>query len=414
MEQQILENINHPAELETLYRNNKVRFTAAFLQLYPTIANNPVAETWKQRLNFTTSSSFVIGSRNEILCVLLLIFVSGCMVHLPTWLSLSPELFFPKHIGLIVFPALGVYFAIKKQIPFQQLLIPAFLVAMSAVFINVIPAHLDSQTSLLSILHLPFLLWIVTGYIFAGARLHNTSASIEYLQHNGNWLVLSALMLITAFLFTALSVALFNLIGIDLASFYQKYLLLWALAAFPILTTYFVFNNPQLVNRISPMIAALLTPVVVITLLVFLVSLVFSLSRIYTDRNFLLTFNVMLVAVLAIIFFSLTSAKQHHRSVLHYLQAGLALLAFIANAIALSAIIFRLAGFGFTPNRIAILGANLLIFIHLAFIAYQLKVSLRNNNTIYSVEASITRWFPVYAIWAAIVVFLFPLLFHFA
>ena len=103
-----------------------------------------------------------------------------------------------------------------------------------------------------------------------------------------------------------------------------------------------------------------------------------------------------------------------YRSVLHYLQTALALLAFIANAIALSAIIFRLAGFGYTPNRMAMLGANLLIFLHLASITYQLIQSLRNNNSIHSVEASITRWIPVYAIWAAIVVFLFPLLFHFA
>ncbi|MBU3743347.1 MAG: transmembrane 9 family protein [Sediminibacterium sp.] len=413
MEQQILDHINHPAELENLYRNNKVRFKTAFLQLYPTLSNNPVAETWKQRLNYSAATSFVMGSRKEMVWVLLLVLLSGCIAHLPTWLSLNPELFFPKHIGLIVFPALGIYFAFKKNIPVKQLLLPALFVIITAIFINWIPANPDSQTSLLSSLHLPFLLWIVTGFIFAGARLHNTTASIEYLQHNGNWLVLTALMVITAFLFTALSVALFTIIGIDLATIYQNYVLIWALAALPVISTYIVYNNPQLVNRISPLIASLLTPVVVITLFIFLVSLTFSVKRMYTDRNFLLTFNIMLVAVLAIIFFSLTSAQRHYRSVLHYLQTALALLAFIANAIALSAIIFRLAGFGFTPNRIAMLGANLLIFLHLASITYQLIQSLRNNNSIHSVEASITRWIPVYAIWAAIVVFLFPLLFHF-
>ena len=414
MEQQILDHIHQPAELESLYRNNKARFAAAFLRLYPTIANNPIAETWKQRLSYSTPASFVFGSRKEIIWVMLLALVSGCIAHLPSWFSFSAPEFFAKHIGLIVFPALGIYFAIKKNMAIKQLLIPALVVIIAAIFINSIPSHINSETSLLSALHLPFLLWIITGYIFIGAKFSNSSASIHYLQHNGNWLVLSALMVITAFLFTALSVALFNLIGIDLASIYENYLLIWVLAALPIISTYFVFNNPQLVNRISPLIAALLTPVVVLTLFIFLISLAFSSKSIYTDRNFLLTFNIMLVAIMAIIFFSLTSTKRHHRSVLHFLQTILALLAFVANAIALSAIVFRLADFVFTPNRMAILGANLLIFIHLAIISYQLVLSLRNNNTLLAVEASIIRWFPVYAIWTAIVVFLFPLFFHFA
>lgn len=414
MEQQILDNINQPAELESLYRNNKARFSAAFFRLYPTIANTPVVETWKQRLSYSAPTSFVFGSSKEIIWVLLLAIVSGCIAHLPTWLSLSASEFFAKHVGLIVFPALGIYFAVKKNVAGKKLLIPALVISLAAIFINTIPSHINSQTSLLSALHLPFLLWIITGYIFVGAQFHNANASIDFLQHNGNWLVLSAVMVITAILFTALSVALFNLIGIDLATIYESYLLIWVLAALPILSTYFVFNNPQLVNRISPLIAALLIPVVVLTLFIFLVSLILSSKSIYTDRNFLLTFNIMLVAIMAIIFFSLTSTHRHHRSLLHYLQTILALLAFIANAIALSAIIFRLVDFGFTPNRIAVLGANLLIFMHLAFIAYQLFVSLQKNNSMYSIGAGIVKWAPVYALWAAIVVFLFPLLFHFA
>ena len=38
------------------------------------------------------------------------------------------------------------------------------------------------------------------------------------------------------------------------------------------------------------------------------------------------------------------------------------------DLIALSAILFRLTSFGMTPNRIAVLGANLIVLFHLVLI----------------------------------------------
>jgi hypothetical protein len=414
MEDSIQQNINNPAELERLYRNSPAQFETAFLHLYPSVAHYPVAETWRQRLTYQKSSSFNWGSRHEIRWVLLLAFVSGCIAQLPFWFNWSTEEFFTRNIPFVVFPALLVYFAIKKEVSIRQLVLPALLIVFAAVYVNCIPYNSISQTSQLSSVHLPFFLWTVAGFIFAGASVKKPSGTIQYLQHNGNWLVISAIMVLSAFLFTAISVALFEVIGINLVSFYQKYVLVWVLAAFPMIATYLVLNNPQLVNRISPLIAGIFTPIVLCTLFVFLLALAFSSKNIYTDRNFLMIFNLVLIGVMAIIFFSLTSSRQHHRSILHYLQTILSVLALIANVIALSAIIFRLSSFGFTPNRVAVLGANLLIFIHVALISFQLIKSLQPNGDIEKVEEAIVRFLPVYSVWTGIVVFVFPLLFHYA
>lgn len=414
MEQFIQQNINNPAELERLYRNNPAQFTTAFLHSYPSIANHPIAEAWKERLTYQKAGTFNWGTRNEILWVLLLVILSGCMAHLPFWFNWSEETFFARNIGFVVFPSLLVYFAIKKSVSIRQLILPASLIIFAAVYVNCLPYHSNSQTSQLSTFHLPFLLWSLAGFVFAGASITKTSGTIQYLQHNGNWLVISAIMVLSAFLFTAISVALFEVIGINLASFYEKYLLVWVLAAFPMIATYLVLNNPKLVNRISPLIAGIFTPIVLFTLFVFLLALLFSAKSIYTDRNFLMIFNLVLIGVMAIIFFSLTSSRQHHRSFLHFLQTILSVLALLANAIALSAIIFRLSSFGFTPNRLAVLGANLLIFLHLASISYQLIKSLQPNTGLVKVEESIVRFLPVYSVWAGIVVFVFPLVFHYA
>jgi hypothetical protein len=413
MEDSIQQNINNPAELEALYRNSPAQFEKAFKQIYPSLSNHPIAEAWKQRLVYQKPTPFNWGKQNEIFWVLLLAFLSGCMAKIPFWFSFSTEDFFARNIGFIVFPALLVYFAIKKEVSIRQLVLPALLIVFAAVYVNCIPYNSISQTSQLSSVHLPFFLWTVAGFIFAGASVKKPSGTIQYLQHNGNWLVISAIMVLSAFLFTAISVALFEVLGINLVSFYQKYVLVWVLAAFPMIATYLVLNNPQLVNRISPLIAGIFTPIVLCTLFVFLLALAFSSKNIYTDRNFLMIFNLVLIGVMAIIFFSLTSSRQHHRSILHYLQTILSIVAVVANGIALSAIIFRLSSFGFTPNRVAVLGANLLIFLHLAFLSYQFVKSLRLNTSTLKVEAAMVGWFPVYSIWAAIVVFLFPFIFSY-
>jgi hypothetical protein len=413
MEESIQQNINNPSELERLYRNSPTQFESAFLHIYPSLAHYTVAETWRQRLIYQKSSSFNWGNSHEIRWVLLLAFVSGCIAQLPFWFNWITEEFFARNIAFVVFPALLVYFAIKKKVHYQQLLIPASLTILAAISVNWMPHHFSLPTTQLTTVHLLFFLWTLTGFIFAGASFKNTSRTIQFVQHNGNWLVFSAIMVVAAVLFTAISVALFKVIGIDLATIYEKYLLVWVLAALPMISTYLVLNNPQLVNRISPLIAGLFTPIVLFTLLVFLFALVFSPQSIYTDRNFLMIFNLVLIGVLAIIFFSITSSSLHHRSILHFLLTILSAVALLANGIALSAIIFRLSSFGFTPNRVAVLGANLLIFFHLAFLSYQLVKSLRLNTSNLKVEAAIVGWFPFYSIWAAIVVFLFPFIFNY-
>ena len=85
----------------------------------------------------------------------------------------------------------------------------------------------------------------------------------------------------------------------------------------------------------------------------------------------------------------------------------------IANAIALSAISFRLTEFGLSPNRLAVLGANLLMFMHLIVVSYGLIKNLNGKATLQDVEAKIARFIPVYVIWAALIAFAFPFIFQF-
>jgi hypothetical protein len=92
---------------------------------------------------------------------------------------------------------------------------------------------------------------------------------------------------------------------------------------------------------------------------------------------------------------------------------GIAIAAILVNGIALSAILFRIGEWGITPNRMAVLGGNILILINLFIVALRLLQTLLYQKPVLVVEESIARFLPIYAVWTCVVVFLFPLLFQF-
>lgn len=414
VKEEILRHIDNPKELEKLYRKNKTGFQRVFNAVYPEIQAYTSAQVWNERLNFEQGDLF-LGPKKEMLFVLLAALVTGLLARIPEVTGMNADYFFMRNIGLVGSPMLMAYFLWKQETALRQILVPLVAVVLSAVYINFLPNHPTSSSILLACIHLPVFLWTLLGYSFAGGNWKSHSQRINFLRFNGDFAVMSALLVLAGALFTGITIGLFELIGLHIQEFYAKHIVIWGISAIPILSTYLVLNNPQLVNKISPLIARIFTPLVFITLLVFLIAIIYTGKNVYNDRNFLLLFNGLLIAVMAIILFSVTEITKNTENKLNLLIVfGLSLLSLILNGIALSAIAFRLSEFGITPNRIAVLGANLLIFINLLFVAYQLFRILKGKAHVQQLENSIVVLLPVYGIWSVVVTFLFPLLFNFA
>jgi len=225
---------------------------------------------------------------------------------------------------------------------------------------------------------------------------------------------MTAVTLIAGGILSAVTVGLFKLIEIPIEEFYFKYVAIWGLAAAPIAATYLVRSNPQLVQNVSPVIAKVFTPLVLIMITAYLIAIIYTGKDPYNDREFLMVFNILLIGVMAIILFSVAESsdrKSNKTGIL--LLLALSVVTIIVNGIALSAIIFRITEWGITPNRIAVFGANILILMNLLLVTFKLFKSLRNSDELQSVENSIAIFLPVYTGWTIIVVFLFPILFNF-
>jgi len=413
MHDEIKNNLNDPKMLEKLYRENKSQFKKAFKIVFPDIQHSPIAQIWHERLFYETQE-ISTGTRKEMLVVALLAIIAGIIAKIPDFTHINADFFYPRNIAFIVFPMLSVYFAWKQKLGYRKILFLAVVILLSVVYINILPERELSDTLILAYIHMPLFMWAVAGFAFAGQQPRSFSIRLEYLRFNGELVVLGALILIAGGILSAVTIGLFELINIRIEDFYMSNIAIWGLAAAPVLGTHLVRQNPQLVGYVSPLVAKIFSPLVLFMVVIYLIAIVYTGKNPYTDRDFLILFNFLLIGVMAIILFSVSGSTKTSTAKWHTMMLfALSIVTILVNGIALSAIVFRITEWGFTPNRLAVLGANLLMITNLVVVAFQLFKTLKFKNELEGVENSIAFFLPVYAVWAFLVTFIFPLLFNF-
>jgi len=414
MKDSIISNIKDPKELEKLYRMNPPAFRHEFNLIYPELINNQLADFWNERINYETNSESTGSTRGELKFVIIASLFAAILAKIPYFFPVDENFFYMRNIGFIVFPVLTFYFARNNNLPKIKMMIASSAFLISAVFINSLPVNNSSHTLILSCIHLPLLLWTVSGFAFAGDRLNDYQKRPDFLRFNGDFIVITTIMLISGFALTAITQGLFSLIGLKIFDFYLQFIIIPGLAALPVVATYLIRKNPHLVSRVSPLIAKIFSPLVLITLIIYLIAIIITGKDPYNDREFLLTFNILLVGVMALIVFSVaeTSRSKRNRAEILILFL-LCSVTVIVNCYALSAIVFRISEWGITPNRLAVLGGNVLILTNLLLVTHKLFRTLFNKSDIEEVEKITSKFLTVYCLWTVIVVFIFPLVFSF-
>jgi hypothetical protein len=97
-----------------------------------------------------------------------------------------------------------------------------------------------------------------------------------------------------------------------------------------------------------------------------------------------------------------------------HVQFALVVSALIIDALVLLAITGRITEWGFSPNKTAALGENLILLTNLAWSAWLFLGFVRGRAPFARLEHWQTRYLFVYAAWAWTVVLAFPLIFNFA
>jgi len=413
MKEAIITHLNDAGYLEKMYRSNKSAFKVEFNKVYPELKGNASAEFWNERLNYEREE-ISPDKRNDIVFVIIASLLAGLIAKLPAIFNIQEEFFYTRNIGFIIFPVLTAYFSWKNKLSTGKIISVAVVFLSGLIFINLLPDARRSDTLVLSCIHMVLFMWSILGFTFTGGIKNNGEKRLHYLKYNGDLLVMTALIVISGGIMTGITINLFLLIGFNIENIYFEYFGIFGLAAAPVVGTYLTQSNPQLVGKVSPVIARIFSPLVLVMLVIYLIAIIYSGKDPYNDREFLLIFNALLIGVMALIFFSVAESSRSDKS--HWEIQVLLLLSIatiIVNGIALSAILFRISEWGITPNRTAVLGSNILILINLLMVSSKLIKVLSKKAEVKDVGKAITFFLPIYSTWAVVVTFLFPFLFGF-
>ncbi len=413
MKKKIIDNLENPDKLERLYRDNKDDFTRSFKDVSAEY-DSDLVRFWKIRLSQEKEVESKVFLKSDLLIVVVLSLVTGFLVKIPAMFpQVNSELFYFRNLAVIVFNGLILFtFWQNKIFDQKKMLIYGSTILILLLFVNFLPDK-KSDSINLAFIHIPLLLWCLFGLTYVSFDHHDTEKRIEFIRFNGEFIVMTGLILIAGVMLTAVTIGLFHVIKMDIEKFYQEYVLVFCGVAVPIVASWLLQLYPNITSKIAPVIARVFTPLVLITLVVYLVLMIFSQTRISEDREVLLLFNVMLVAVMAIIVFSITELDKYKEKDSNVLVLFLlAIVAIVINSIALVAIVSRLSA-GFTPNRTVVLVSNILVFVNLILIARSLYQSYFKASSLDSVGKMVAKYLTVYFVWTLVVIIVLPFVFGF-
>ncbi len=417
MKNKIKENIDNPEQLEKLYRTDNKGFEKAFFEIYPEIATYNISDFWKTRLEFGSSNEEILKPKKvDLVFLIASCAIAAFLIEIPEWTGMTlKDPFYNRNAGLIVLFGLSLYaFFTKEAIKIKPMLITVAVFLIAALYINLLPYNAKSDSMVLAYVHMPLMVWCLYGLVFVDFDTKNHSKRVNYLKYNGDLAILMALILITGGILAGVTIQLFAAIDIKIEKFFADYIALSGLVSVPIVATYIIRKFPFVANKIAPIIANIFSPLVLITLVIYVISILATGKDPYNDRDFLLVFNLMLLGVMAIIMFSVSEisfyGKRRFNDIVIFV---LSIVTIIVDLIALSAILFRIGEYGFTPNRIAVLGSNVLILGNLLLIMFDLYKANFRNKGVNQVEVTIAKYLPVYLLWTIFMVFLLPVIFGF-
>lgn len=405
----ILSHIEDPKALEAYYRQDEQGFRTAFIEAFQMYPDVLILKVWNERLSESEPVRVKLLDRSFILMAVLGI-LSAITMRLVVYL-IDAFTIAPINILFAILPFMSLYLMFTQTMTKRlRLIILGSLIAL-IVYFNFLPND-SSDVILLTYLHLPILLWLLWGMSHAGDRFKDVNPSIAFLKFNGGFLVLYILFALAGMALAGITMMLFSLLGMDISELYFENIVVMGVAGLALVASYAVQRYGRLAQSIAPLLAKVFSPLVLITLLIYLIAMMVLGKNPFMDRDFLISFNVILVLVLAITIYLITERNPSQSSqFMDILNFSLIVCALIINGIALIAMAFRLTSYGITPNRLTSLVINILIMIHLIRIGYASLRFLQKKGSILSIQTAVTTGFPVYGIWALIVVVAFPLFF---
>jgi len=266
----------------------------------------------------------------------------------------------------------------------------------------------------MALIHLPLLLLSLLAVSFMSDKWDSVQSRLSFIQYIGEVSIYSVLILFGGMVLTGITLGLFSLINLSIEEWYVEYIVVLGLVSTPLVATYLFDAIQKRQSKFSIILSNVFSPLFLVTIFVYLMATIYQGESPYSNREFLIIFNGLLVVILAITIFSVSGRERKNTThITDFINMALIGATLMVNIVALSAIIFRWTEYGVTLNRVVVTGANLLIFIHLALLLKQYIKQVWYNADPLELEATITKYLPVYSVWSLIVVLVLPIVFQY-
>jgi len=359
------------------------------------------------------------GSR-KMWVALALAVVAGVAIKLPALFGIDfadDGPFYLLNIGFFTLPFIAAFFAWDRPLSRSGRMWLAAVFAMAAIVVNTFPFSPSpgADTEALTIIHLPIALWLAVGVAYVGGRWRGSDRRMDFVRFTGELFIYYVLIALGGAVLIGLTFNLFQAIGIDVEPQVQGWILPCGIAGAAMVATWLVEAKQSVIENMAPVLTRIFAPLFSLMLLTFVVTMVWTGRGIDVEREILIAFDLLLVVVFGLLLYSI-SARDFLAppGLLDWIQLTLVGTALVVDILALWAIGTRISDFGFTPNRVAALGENVVLLVNLGGSALLYARFLRGGVAFSRLCDWQTSYLYVLAAWAAVVAFLFPPLFGFA
>jgi hypothetical protein len=323
----------------------------------------------------------------------------------PTWLV--------RNLSLFVLPFLAGYFARRRQLAPGQWVLTAAPFVLAALVINLYPYGVDSTTEMLVALHLPVVLWFAVAYPYMGGALRSHERRMDFVRFTGEWFIYYVLIALGGGVLMALTAAILEPTGVDVDRV-AEWVVPSGAAGAVIVAAWLVESKQRVVENMAPVLTMLFTPLFAVMLAASAVVYAVTGLGDAFDRDLVSVFDALLIVVLALVLYGM-SARDPSTSPnwMDRIQLVAVVSALVLDVMVLGAMVARIGDVGFSPNRTAALGLNIVLLVNLAGAAWLSARFLTGRTRLHRLERWQTTYLPVLALWAAAVVVILPPLFSF-
>ncbi|MEZ4708294.1 MAG: hypothetical protein R3A44_13870 [Caldilineaceae bacterium] len=274
--------------------------------------------------------------------------------------------------------------------------------------------------------HLPLMAWAAVGsFLLWRATDVDSSARnrFAFLIKSLEIMITGGLFAMAGGVFTGITIGMFEALGIQLTETVIRILVGGGAGVIPVLAVVAMYDPDAppvaqaFAHGLSGLISTLmrlLLPLTFVVGLIYVAFIPFNFMQPFLDRDVLAVYNAMLFAVMALLIgvtpvHSSGLSPQLERWLRRTLLA-VAVLALLVSLYATAAIIYRTLGGGFTPNRLTVLGWNL---VNMAILGY-LLFKQRQTPAAQWVPAmhQVISWGAnLYVAWGVVVIVVLPWLF---